>query len=122
MRRLEDGNFAVVVYDPIWGCSLLLAMKLNTKAVMSNPMSAVGIISSQIGNPLNLAVTPEAMTAYTNRMSFFQVEACSFTTLKGEASPSIYADWLNGWWFLKPNSFGQIWIIQSRAMIFQRFY
>ena len=73
MRQLEDGDFAVVIFDQIWPCSLFLAMKLNAKAVMSSPLSTVAIISGEIGNPLNLAITPEAMTTYTNRMSFTQV-------------------------------------------------
>ena len=39
---------------------------------------------------------------------------CEFV-FKGEASPSIYADWVNGKWFQKPNtksnskSLGKFW-------------
>ncbi|XP_030833819.1 UDP-glucuronosyltransferase 2B33-like [Strongylocentrotus purpuratus] len=72
MRRLEEGNFDVVVYDMIWLCSLLLAMKLNVPAVLSSPMAAPTMLSMYAGNPVNLASTPDVMNGYNNKMTFFQ--------------------------------------------------
>ena len=73
MRQLEDAKFSAVVYDQFYMCSLLLAMKLNASAVMSNPMSATAAFSSLTRNPVNLALVPASMFGFTNRMTFFQV-------------------------------------------------
>lgn len=78
MRRLEEGNFDVVVYDMIWLCSLMLAMKLNATAVLSSPMAAPTMLSMYVGNPVNLAYTPDMMNGYTNKMNFFQVSLFVF--------------------------------------------
>ncbi|XP_071503255.1 UDP-glucuronosyltransferase 1-2-like [Diadema antillarum] len=72
MHRLEHGNFSAVVYDQIWTCSLFLAMKLDTMAIMSNPMAALDLAGSQVGNPTNLALMPTGMTGFRPDMSFFQ--------------------------------------------------
>nr|XP_054760247.1 UDP-glucuronosyltransferase 1A1-like isoform X1 [Lytechinus pictus] len=72
MHQLEDGKFDVVVYDMIWLCSLMVAMKLNTTAVLSSPMAVPTMLSMYARNPVNLAYTPDCMNAYTNKMSFLQ--------------------------------------------------
>ena len=43
------------------------------------------------------------MYMYTN-LQFISEKIQGVQNLKGEASPSIYADWVNGGWFYKPNS------------------
>ena len=59
-----------------------------------------------------------------HRLSWVQVlQNLLQITVKGEASPSIYADWVNGKSLLETyqQKFGQIWIVQSKAMIFQSY-
>ena len=73
MRGIEDANFSVVVFDHIWMCSLLLAMKLNTTAVLSSPMSLLAMIASMTGNPVPLAYLPVSMTGLIYPMTFFEV-------------------------------------------------
>ncbi|XP_072166372.1 UDP-glucuronosyltransferase 2A2-like [Diadema setosum] len=72
MRRLEHGNFSVVIFDHIWPCSLFLAMTLKTQAVMSSPMAVVTALSTAIGNPVNLAISPELLTGLNPPMTFFE--------------------------------------------------
>ncbi|XP_054760514.2 UDP-glucuronosyltransferase 2C1-like [Lytechinus pictus] len=71
MHQIESGNFDVVVYDMIWLCSLLLAMKINATAVLSSPMS-LPVFTAYAHNPVNLAYVPYFMTGYTSSMSFLQ--------------------------------------------------
>ncbi|XP_041470570.1 UDP-glucuronosyltransferase 1A1-like isoform X3 [Lytechinus variegatus] len=71
IHQIESGNFDVVVYDMIWLCSLLLAMKINATAVLSSPMS-LPTFTAYAHNPVNLAYVPSFMTGYTSSMSFLQ--------------------------------------------------
>lgn len=72
LRRLVDTQFDLIVYDPSWPCTALLAEYINITKVSLIPTALITGFVRLHGNPLNPAFVTEANFGFPVKMSFFQ--------------------------------------------------
>ena len=72
IKRLDDQRFDLVLAHAVFGFPMLVAQHLGVKYVAMTPAIPPSPHSRMLGNSVNTAYSPEALTGFSDRLSFLQ--------------------------------------------------
>ncbi|XP_052412505.1 UDP glucuronosyltransferase 2 family, polypeptide B6 isoform X1 [Carassius gibelio] len=123
MAKLRNGKFDVVLSDPIYACSDIVAEELNVPLVYTFRLSVANVAERMCGQlPAPPSYVPGVMSKLTDKMSFteriinmlFYLSQDFFATLAWRRFDSYYTEYLG-----RPTSFcemmgkADIWLIRT---------